>query len=147
MTVRAAYDSVGEKIELYCDSGGLSELLNAVTEAFAHGQATLSCWADEEARRRDVRGVRHITLIYVNSKPESGKWILTVEYLPNEQALEVFFDKGGLGILTRAIELRRRHGGHDHLKTASWAGTELSEQRQDEASELVHHLYLTFHED
>lgn len=68
--------------------------------------------------------------------------MLTVELNKEEDRVEIYFDEEGLHALERAINTLKRRGGHDHLMTPSWAGTELTEDKQGRETTLVNHLVL-----
>jgi hypothetical protein len=70
--------------------------------------------------------------------------MLTVELNEREQRVEIFFDEDGLKTLRRSLDLLSSRGGHDHLMTPSWAGTELTEEKQGENTALINHLLLVF---
>jgi len=67
--------------------------------------------------------------------------LLTVEY-NKDGAVEIHLDKEGLDFLIERLDKLRKHGGHDHLKTPSWAGWELTEEKQGTENELIHHLCI-----
>jgi Immunity protein 32 len=68
--------------------------------------------------------------------------LLTVERNSQQQAVEIHFDPAGLEFLIKRLEALKANGGHDHLMSSSWAGTELSEEKQGVDNEIVHHLSL-----
>jgi hypothetical protein len=65
--------------------------------------------------------------------------MLTFEYNTDEQ-LEVYCDRDGLESLLRELVILKERGGHTHLMTPSWAGQELTEERQGEHTTLIHHV-------
>ncbi len=68
--------------------------------------------------------------------------LLTVEY-DNKGAVEIYFDREGLAFLIEKLSRLREHGGHDHLMTPSWAGYELTEEKQNPENDLINHLCIT----
>ncbi len=68
--------------------------------------------------------------------------LLTVEYNDKNEVVEIHCDKEGLDSLIEKLESLRKHGGHDHLKTPSWAGSELTEEKQGAENLLINHLYI-----
>lgn len=69
--------------------------------------------------------------------------LLTVEYQANVQELDIVCDDEGIELLMdRLRKLRDGGGGHTHLMTPSWAGDELTEERQTEAGLLVNHVRI-----
>lgn len=70
--------------------------------------------------------------------------MLTVEVNDPEQRVEIYFDDEGLRVLRRSLEILAQRGGHDHLMTPSWAGTELSEQKQGTGTSLINHVLLVY---
>lgn len=70
--------------------------------------------------------------------------LLTIEYNP-KGVVEIYMDVEGRSLLIDSIaKLRAQEnkGDHDHLMTPSWAGHELTEERQSNDSELVHKLNI-----
>jgi hypothetical protein len=64
-----------------------------------------------------------------------------------EGELFMHADAKGLAALIGALERLKKKAeegvcDHDHLKTESWAGAELSEKKGLERGELIHHLKL-----
>ncbi len=68
--------------------------------------------------------------------------MLTIEFNEREQRVEIYFDEDGLKTLRRSLDMLSSKGGHDHLMTPSWAGTELTEEKQGENTTLINHLLL-----
>ena len=68
--------------------------------------------------------------------------MLTVELDPDQDAVTISFDEDGLDLLVKRLEMLRKGSGHDHLMTASWAGTELDENPVGSGTMLKHHLRL-----
>jgi len=66
--------------------------------------------------------------------------LLTVEY--NDDVLEMFCDEQGIDLLIEKLNVLKKQGGHDHLMTPSWAGNELTEERQNLKSKLVNQLNI-----
>lgn len=70
--------------------------------------------------------------------------LLTVEYNQNG-VVEIFMDEQGREILLSSISrlsLDNTNIDHDHLMTPSWAGTELTEEVQDDSNLLVNKLNI-----
>ena len=70
--------------------------------------------------------------------------LLTVEN-DKEEKIEIFMDVEGLDLLVDRLNKLRRNaemGDHDHLMTPSWAGWELTEDKQGVDNELINHLCL-----
>jgi hypothetical protein len=67
--------------------------------------------------------------------------MLTIEYTADQQ-LEVYCDREGLATLLSELENLKERGGHTHLMTPSWAGHELSEERQGQHTQLIHHVLI-----
>lgn len=67
--------------------------------------------------------------------------MLTFEYDPEAQ-LEIYCDHDGLETLLRELIILKERGGHAHLMTPSWAGQELTEDRQGEHTTLIHHVLI-----
>ena len=68
--------------------------------------------------------------------------MLTVELNEQSECVEIYFDDEGLHALELAIGRLRNRGGHDHLMTPAWAGSELTEKLQGSSNRLVNHLVL-----
>lgn len=68
--------------------------------------------------------------------------MLTVEFNPKDECVELYCDEEGLDVLGRALAVLRDAGGHEHLMTPSWAGHELTEDKQNPANQLIHHLLI-----
>lgn len=68
--------------------------------------------------------------------------MLTVEINKKDESIEIFCDREGLELLTKKISTLSEKGGHVHLMTSSWAGNELSEEKQGSGNELVNHLRI-----
>ncbi|WP_376797420.1 Imm32 family immunity protein [Thermogemmatispora sp.] len=71
--------------------------------------------------------------------------ILTVEY--NAKGfVEIYMDEEGRRLLIdslRRLRAQESKGDHDHLMTPSWAGNELTEEKQGDAdNELIHQLNI-----
>jgi CYTH domain-containing protein len=67
--------------------------------------------------------------------------MLTFEYSLDQQ-LEIYCDQEGLATLLRELGILKERGGHAHLMTPSWAGHELTEDKQGENTELIHHVLI-----
>ena len=80
--------------------------------------------------------------------------LLTVEVDPSEECnstnweideVVICFDEEGLELLEYKLKLLRQGKGpdHEHLMTPSWAGNELTEEKQgDSRSILINHLRI-----
>jgi hypothetical protein len=67
--------------------------------------------------------------------------MLTFEYDQNQQ-LEIYCDRDGLATLISELDFLKERGGHAHLMTPSWAGHELTEERQGQQTTLIHHVVI-----
>ena len=67
--------------------------------------------------------------------------LLTVEY-NKEDGVEIHCDSEGLELLVSKLNVLKQHGGHEHLMTPAWAGTELTEEKQGDGNELINHLKI-----
>jgi hypothetical protein len=79
----------------------------------------------------------------VAKKGKTMSRLLTFEYDRKAETIEIHGDEEGLKSLIQALEklivnTKEGHFNHDHLKTVSWAGNELSEEPK--SAELVHHV-------
>jgi hypothetical protein len=68
--------------------------------------------------------------------------MLTVEYNPKIDAIEIFCDRDGLELLLDKLMRLKDRGGHTHLLTPAWAGDELSEELQRRENKLLNHLVI-----
>jgi hypothetical protein len=68
--------------------------------------------------------------------------MLTVEYNPEIEAVEIFCDREGLDLLIDKLTRLRDRGGHTHLMTPAWAGDELTEERYRPGNTLFNHLMI-----
>jgi hypothetical protein len=66
--------------------------------------------------------------------------VLTVEY--GNDVVEINCDEGGLDLLIRKLQMLKKNGGHQHLMTPSWAGDELTENKQGPDNILINHLRI-----
>jgi hypothetical protein len=66
--------------------------------------------------------------------------VLSVEYLETDEELVVCCDSQGLDLLIAYLQRLKNDGGHTHLMTPSWAGDELTEERQLPNSQLINHM-------
>ncbi len=75
--------------------------------------------------------------------------LLTIEYQPRTAEAEIHADAAGLDRLIAILDaLRQRKApDHEHLMTLAWAGQELTEDKQGDETELLHHLRIIFHLD
>ncbi|HVH12707.1 MAG TPA: Imm32 family immunity protein, partial [Longimicrobium sp.] len=71
-----------------------------------------------------------------------GEPVLTVEFNPRIDAVEIFCDGEGLDLLLDKLTRLKKNGGHTHLMTPTWAGDELSETRQGPDNRLLNHLVI-----
>lgn len=81
----------------------------------------------------------------VESEVTPRSWsepVLTVEYNPGRDAIEIFCDGEGLDLLLDRLARLKKNGGHAHLMTPAWAGDELSETRQGPDNRLYNHLVI-----
>ena len=72
--------------------------------------------------------------------------LLTVEWNNREESVEIYCDRDGLELLVERLgKLAKstKADNHDHLMTPSWAGTELTEEKQGNGNMLVNHLRIT----
>ena len=77
--------------------------------------------------------------------------LLTIEYSDlnarniSEGNIEIFCDEEGIDFLIKKLTNLKKYGGHEHFKTPSWAGHELTEEKQVENNYIINHLtiYLT----
>lgn len=70
--------------------------------------------------------------------------LLTVEYNP-KGIVDIYMDEEGRNLLINSLNKLRDQigkGDHDHLMTPSWAGYELTEEKQSSDSELIHQLNI-----
>ncbi len=68
--------------------------------------------------------------------------LFTVEY-HKDGIVEIYCDKEGLSLLiTRLMRLQKDGKGHEHFMTPSWAGNELTEEKQYPENELINHLCI-----
>lgn len=66
--------------------------------------------------------------------------IFTVEHNSNSECVEIFLDNEGIEFFLRKLNKLHKNGGHTHFMTPSWAGYELTEERQGNDNELINHL-------
>ncbi len=71
--------------------------------------------------------------------------LLTIEYKNegkdvSQGEIEIYCDQKGLDNLIEKLQSLKLNGGHEHFMTPSWAGTELTEEKQGENTTLLHHL-------
>jgi CYTH domain-containing protein len=66
--------------------------------------------------------------------------LFTVEY--GDEIVEINCDQEGLALLLSKLQHLQQHGGHCHLMTPSWAGTELTEEKQCDNNVLINHLRI-----
>ncbi len=70
--------------------------------------------------------------------------LLTVEYDASKGVVEIHVDEEGADFLIGRLSKRKQFGGHDHLKTPSWGGWELTEDRQGLDNDPIHHLSIRY---
>lgn len=68
--------------------------------------------------------------------------MLSVELGDDSTVVEIHCDRDGLDMLIRQLESLRRTGTHVHLRTPSWAGSELSEVKQGRSTTIINHLVV-----
>jgi len=68
--------------------------------------------------------------------------ILTFELVQTGDALDIHANKKGLAELIRVCQRLYEHGGHEHMMTPSWGGTELTEQPQGESHRPLNKVTL-----
>ncbi len=71
----------------------------------------------------------------------SDKWLLTFEFTPDCDEVEIHCDRKGLDtlltILHKLADSKSPLPRHDHLMTPAWAGNELTEEKQGEQNTLL----------
>lgn len=73
--------------------------------------------------------------------------ILTFELSDDNLQLFVCGNKEGLESLINSIEKVIKYNDHDHLMTPSWAGYELTEERQVENTKLMNKVTISIIKD
>lgn len=70
--------------------------------------------------------------------------MLTFEWDKDSEKLEIHADSEGLQELAKQIKKLEHIKGneHLHLMTEDWGGNELSGDKQNEKSELIHHVEI-----
>ena len=68
--------------------------------------------------------------------------LLTFELTSDSSELHIHGDGSGLRELVRVLERAIATREHDHLKTPSWGGTELTEQLQGQETSLIHSVVV-----
>ena len=70
--------------------------------------------------------------------------MLTFEWDKDSEQLEIHTDSEGLKELVKQIKKLTSVEGneHLHLMTEDWGGEELSSSKQNEKSELIHHVKI-----
>jgi CYTH domain-containing protein len=69
--------------------------------------------------------------------------MFTVELNKPEERVEIYLDGHGLSMLIRSLErLLQSEKEHEHFMTPSWAGNELTEEKQGLNTHLVNHLLI-----
>lgn len=81
---------------------------------------------------------------YLWESPEMNKHMLSFELDRSAGKLEIHADDAGLEFLIQQLSLLRRAVGQDHvhLMTEDWGGSGLSNQKQNEASDLLNHVKI-----
>jgi hypothetical protein len=76
----------------------------------------------------------------------TDKKMLTFELTPDGDELEIHCDREGLNTLMRALrrlaDSKSPLPRHDHMMTPSWAGDELTEEKQGERNTLLNRVTL-----
>jgi len=67
--------------------------------------------------------------------------LLSIEF-QRDQELDIICDEDGIELLIDKLSRLKKNGGHTHLKTPSWAGDELTEDRYSENAVLVNHVRI-----
>lgn len=68
--------------------------------------------------------------------------MLTVEHDEKKENIEIFCDREGIELLLKKLTFLANNGGHVHLMTPSWAGNELTEDKQGTNTVLINHLKI-----
>jgi hypothetical protein len=68
--------------------------------------------------------------------------MLVFELTPEGDQLEIHGDEEGLRRLKRHLEALLSGAQHVHLKTPAWAGTDLTEQPQQEGHVALNHVKI-----
>ena len=72
------------------------------------------------------------------------KRLLTFELKKDGDEIELHGNAQGLRHLISRIEAALKNRDHEHLMTAEWGGNDLSDEKQGEENELIHHVKLMF---
>ena len=74
--------------------------------------------------------------------------LLTFEFTPNEKEIEIHLNEEGLRnliyYLDRLLKNPGKESQHNHLMTRSWAGHELTEEKQGEDNTLINKVTIRF---
>lgn len=73
--------------------------------------------------------------------------ILSLEIDQKSQKVELHLNEAGLTHLLdilNFIKANKKQDEHYHLMTPSWGGEELTEEKQNDASNLVNHFQVVF---
>ena len=75
--------------------------------------------------------------------------ILTFELDNEREVLELHLNEAGASELIEILETLKRNSlqDHEHLMTPSWAGKELTEEKQNLESELINHVKIMYWKD
>ena len=68
--------------------------------------------------------------------------LLSVEYQADREELDIICDRAGIDLLVSKLSVLKHNGGHTHLRTPSWAGEELTEERYTESGVLINHVRI-----
>jgi translation initiation factor 2 gamma subunit (eIF-2gamma) len=69
--------------------------------------------------------------------------LLTVECTKNSDEVEIYCDHEGVELLIKRLLSLRNKPGHEHFMTPSWAGNELTEDKQGgKENILINHLCI-----
>jgi hypothetical protein len=66
--------------------------------------------------------------------------VLSIEFQAAQEELAIICDSDGLDSLIDRLQKLKRDGGHIHLMTPSWAGSELTEKKHAPESDPINHL-------
>jgi len=76
------------------------------------------------------------------------KNLLTLEFNPNEDVIEIHLNKVGAEYLINNLNRLIKNGEneHIHLLTPEWGGNELTTEKQNlnEETQLIHHLKIMY---
>ena len=72
--------------------------------------------------------------------------MLTFELDKDGDELDMHLDESGLAMLRSILNAVEGSNSHEHLFTPAWGGSELSEEKQREASTLLNKVTIHFWE-